>query len=337
MAGGSEMDGSDHLIALRDGGFTHHPVEVVAIDTLTASYSPRLAGEDADHAQALAGVQESLPPILVHRETLTVIDGMHRLRAAQICGRSHIEVRFFDGDAKDAVLLAVALNTAQGMALSPADRAVAAARILVAHPTWSDRAVAAVAGLSAGKVSQIRASTVEEELRSQPRVGRDGRSRPVNPAQGRQLAYELMQADPGASLRQIARQAGIAPGTVSDVRDRMRRGVDPVSTGHQELAEPDRLWRRPSPAPRRPPTPPRPPEELRTLSNALRSDPSLRSSELGRLLLRLFETCAVVEQERQKIVIRVPAHCKGPMSELIHGYAEIWRSFAEELQAEGPP
>src|SRR5262249_49349833 len=67
---------------------------VVAVSVLRAGETPRLAGEDPEHVRALAECEEELPPILVDRSTMRVIDGAHRLQAARLRGAELIEVRF---------------------------------------------------------------------------------------------------------------------------------------------------------------------------------------------------------------------------------------------------
>ncbi len=71
------------------------PVELVAVNSLLPADSPRLAGEDTDHIHTLAESVGDLPPIIVHRSTMRVIDGMHRLRAASMRGSVYISVRFY--------------------------------------------------------------------------------------------------------------------------------------------------------------------------------------------------------------------------------------------------
>ena len=60
---------------------------VVPVELLRHADSPRLDGESPDHIRTLAESGSDLPPILVHRETMRVIDGMHRLRAAILNGQ----------------------------------------------------------------------------------------------------------------------------------------------------------------------------------------------------------------------------------------------------------
>ncbi|MEV6975323.1 ParB N-terminal domain-containing protein [Kitasatospora sp. NPDC093806] len=201
--------------------------------------SPRSAGEDLRHTQLLAQSGAVLPPIIVHRPSMRVVDGTHRLRAAIARGEELIRARFFDGPRRDAFLLAVRENTAHGLPLSLADRAAAATRIIRSHGHWSDRAIAETAGLSASTVREIRRATLDTAEQPAVRLGRDGRTRPLNSSQGRVLAGRLMAEMPTASLRQIARLAGISPGTVRDVRARLGRGEDPVPAALRRTGEPE--------------------------------------------------------------------------------------------------
>ncbi|MEV4256382.1 helix-turn-helix domain-containing protein, partial [Spirillospora sp. NPDC049652] len=193
-------------------------VEIAALSTRD---SPRVLGEDPDHVEALAAVQDELPPILVHRATMNVIDGMHRLRAARLRGDDRIPVRFFDGDAADAFVVAVQHNIAHGLPLSLADRKSAAERIIASHPQWSDRRIASATGIAPGTVAEIRRRT---RGTADVRIGQDGRARPVNGVEGRRQAAELIRKEPGLSLRQVARAVGISPETVRDVRNRLNQG-----------------------------------------------------------------------------------------------------------------
>ncbi|GAP52722.1 ParB N-terminal domain-containing protein [Streptomyces azureus] len=321
---------SERLLALKDA-LGEAPVERVRLADLTASFTPRSGGVDGEWALALAHLESELPPIVVHRPTLSVIDGLHRLRAARLKGRTHIAARFFDGSRQDAALLAVAMNVAQGRPLSQGDRVAAAERIVAARPQWSDRAIAVVAGLSAKKVSELRAR-MEGLPRCERRVGLDGRARPLSTVQGRELAGELLRADPTASLRTIARRAGISPATVADVRDRLLRGDDPVPPRQRGLAvggRGAREGREPGGRDREEET--RSAEELITLFEALRRDPSLRLNEMGRSMLRMLDACALLARDRGRIIANLPPHCTEQLAELMRGYAELCQEFAGEL------
>jgi ParB-like chromosome segregation protein Spo0J len=324
---------ADYVLALRDKSLHDTPVVLVQLDELHVVSTPRTGGLDSDYIGTLAEVESELPPILVHRPTMRVIDGVHRFRAAQANGRTCIMVRYFDGDAGDADLLAVALNVSHGRPLSTEDRVSAAERIFTTHPQWSDRAVAAVAGLSARKVSEIRQNMVGALLHSDRRIGLDGRSRPVDSTHGRELAGRLIKENPTASLRAIARQAGISPATVADVRSRVMRGDDPVPARRGRHAAAQRTAYQPadrSSAQRSDST--RSLAELGAVFDTLRRDPSMRLNEMGRHMLRMLDAAGLVAQDRQRFVECVPTHCKLQMSELVHGYAQIWEQFARDLK-----
>ncbi len=137
--------------ALRDSG-----VEVVPCASLKAADSPRLDGENLDHMIVLAEGCVRWPPIVVHRHTMRVIDGMHRLRAAQLRGDQTVEVRFFDGGADEAFIAAVHSIIAHGLPLTLADRKAAAQRILGCRSHRSDRSIAQLNDFAAGMVAAVR-------------------------------------------------------------------------------------------------------------------------------------------------------------------------------------
>jgi hypothetical protein len=62
----------------------------------------------------LAECYTELPPILVQRGSMQVIDGMHRLRVAPRRGEDTVRVQFFHGSVTAAFIAAVRLNAAHG-------------------------------------------------------------------------------------------------------------------------------------------------------------------------------------------------------------------------------
>jgi ParB-like chromosome segregation protein Spo0J len=276
----------------------------------------------------LAESEEPLPPILVHRATGRVIDGMHRLGAAQLRGQQTIDVRYFDGTAEEAFVVAVRSNVSHGLPLSLADREAAAARIIVSHPHWSDRSIAAATGLATRNVAAIRRSTGEAAAQA-VRIGRDGRARPVDSADGRRLASRLIADHPEASLREVARAAGISPTTARDVRQRMDRGDDPVPTKRRGGKAQDTEG---------------PASGARTggqrfvlkdpaavLQN-LTKDPSLRFTESGRALLRWLLKRAIGPEEWQEMAAATPLHCAYVVAALAREHAAGWLEFAKVLE-----
>jgi hypothetical protein len=315
------------------------PAELVPVGVLRLGESPRTGGMSAEHVRALAKMDRRLPPIIVHRRTMRVIDGVHRLRAAELADCRHIEARFFDGDEDDAFVLAVEANTANGLPLSLADRKAAAARIIVTHPTRSDRWIALVSGLAATTVGAVRKCSSVEDTRSNTRLGQDGRLRPLDSSEGRRLAGELMRANPDRSLRDIARAVGIAPSTVLDVRNRLSCGEDPVPARREGAAKANqRDTGSPSSSRRQVTARPEPELDSAAIMRTLRKDPSLRFSEAGRALLRWLDTHTLAGQAEAPPMVGTPAHCLGTIAALARHNARFWARFAElvdDLEQDG--
>nr|ADU56074.1 hypothetical protein CA37-51 [uncultured organism CA37] len=287
--------------------------------------SPRQTGEDAEHTELLAKVEERLPPIIVHRPTMRVIDGSHRVSAARLRGDRSIEVRFFEGTEQEAFVLAVEMNVAHGLPLSLGDRTRAAERILASYPSWSNRAIASATALGARTVGNIRrrleAAAQAQEV--QARTGRDGRVRPLDGAQGRLRAFALLRERPEASLREIAREVGVSPSTVLDVRRRVEQGADPVPDARRRTDPPGGYpgadTRRGAP-------------RLASILDGLQRDPSLRLTESGRTLLRWIHSRAIRSDERASIVETVPPHCAYLVADIARACAGEWTKLAGELE-----
>ncbi|WSW80304.1 ParB/RepB/Spo0J family partition protein [Streptomyces sp. NBC_00996] len=304
--------------------------------------SPRTSGADIGHARALAELDTPLPPVVVHRDTMRVLDGVHRIQAAVLRGQSDVEVRYFDGSEDEAFILAVQLNSAHGKPLSFAERTAAAQRIIAAHPDWSDRRIAAVACMAPKTVAAIRERSTEDGARlnteSGTRIGADGRERPVNPAERRLRAGELLARSPNAPLRRIAQQAGVSLATASDVRRRVLQGQDVLpprlrrngaeTDGRRSGAGPPESGQRPcsgSPEPSFP-------EAAPAVLEGLQRDPSVRHSVSGRLLLRLLGAHPSGPAEWQRLVRGIPSHRAAPVARVARGYAEAWLQIARILE-----
>ncbi|MFK8850960.1 ParB/RepB/Spo0J family partition protein [Streptomyces sp. Ac-502] len=310
-----------------------HTVVDVEISALSVSDSPRTSGENQEHIELLAVADAPLPPIIVHRGTLRVIDGAHRLRAAERRGWSTIPVRFFDGDDADAFVLAVESNTGHGLPLTKAERKRAAERIIASHPIWSNRMIASIAGVAPATVAKVRRRMPGGASAERGRVGQDGRFRPLDGAQGRRLAAELIAADPDLSLRQIAQRTGISPETARDVRNRISRGEEPL------LAARGKRGGQPERGPGRPPGPRpafggsatrtrMPVADRRRVLDRLKGDPALRYSDTGRTLLRLLGIHTVSPEEWEKITDGLPQGHRRTVAQLARAYADNWSELA---------
>lgn len=310
--------------AAQDTATTVGRVVTLAICELAGIDSPRLDGVDQDYVNTLARLSiDRLPPIVVHHDSMRVIDGAHRLAAAQLNGRDSIDARLFQGSTEEAFRLSVRLNLAHGLPLPVADRRIAAERILQAQPHLSDRAVAAATGLAAGTVADIRlALGPRSEVHA--RIGQDGRSRPLNTAEGRERAGLVIAENPHASLRQIARAAGISVGTARDVRSRVLAGQDPVP--HQQRhAGPSAAGGHDAPST----------ADVLDLFRVLSRDPTLRYTEQGRSLLRWIERRMLVTAQWLTVPALVPPHCAGTVADIARACAASWSDLADQLDVGG--
>jgi ParB-like chromosome segregation protein Spo0J len=327
---------SDDTPQSQDGTPALSRVELTPVEGLRPSRILRTAGEDTPHLRRLAE-SGTFPPIAVHRPTMRIVDGMHRLRAAMLRGDKFIHARFAGGSLEDAFVLAVQLNGAHGLPLSQADRTAAARRILGSHPHWSDRRIATIAGISPSTVGSLRSRSTSRNAQSNARAGRDGRVRPLDAARGRRRASEYIVDNPDASLRTIASVAGIALATARDVRERLRRGENPVppKLRASEMRRGIDSPLEPNDAPG-PQAPPHPAAATRTTGRpdmpSLRKDPSLRLTESGRSLLSLLSGQQLGEERWHWLAQGVPPHRAADVALFARQCGERWLRFAQEVE-----
>ncbi|MCI3240065.1 ParB/RepB/Spo0J family partition protein [Streptomyces spinosisporus] len=342
------------------GGRLSEIIEV-PISRIVVAGSLRTGGEDPQHINALAEVCSELPPIVIHRKTMTVIDGVHRLRAVENSGATHISAVLFNGDEREAFVLAVKLNSNHGLPLSLADRKAAALHMLADFPQWSNRRLAGVVGLSDKTVAALRRrSGAELPHPTAMRVGRDGVAYPLTAAEGRSRAQVYLAAHPDASAREVARAAGISLTTAKDARKQARalpaQPPPTVRPACEPACEPARQSEAGHPA-TEPDSGPmlddasaardggagRPAivkrsrahpacTDLSLAVRRLRADPSLRFTEVGRKLLRTLDpTAATQPHDWAAMANSLPMHCAPLIAELARHHAESWQLLAESL------
>jgi hypothetical protein len=304
-------------------------VVMVPVTDLLASDSPRTGGDDLAHVRNLAESATELPPIIVHRATMQVIDGMHRLRAVIMRGGDRIAARFFDGSAEEAFVVAVHQNAVHGLPLSNADRTAAAGRILRSHPQWSDRRIAEIAGLSDKTVGTIRRRLLVDV--PDQRIGRDGTARPVSARAGRLRAGELLARHPDAPLREVAAQAGIALSTARDVRRRLSAGEGPIPPKGQRGTKP-----RPPAAGQEAPPVSVPVQtghgDVLPALRELARDPALRATVEGRAVLRLLSLHTQTADHWERLIVRLPPHSRTAVARLARYCARTWDAVARRLE-----
>lgn len=285
-------------------------VEAVLVESLVAGDKVRLKGVDKDHVRLLAESEGPLPPILVHRRTMRVIDGMHRLSAARVQGRRTIDVRFFEGDEEAMFIEAVQANISHGLPLTLADRRAAASRIVRTHAKWSDRMIAGMVGLSPKTVGAVRARLTEEFPQSRLRVGKDGRTR------------RLPVRDAEREISSTSDAGGTKTDAASGVTDDPHRAPQlvPRPLGPGRVTRLDIARDQGSGA-----------DRYRTMFHTLRQDPSMRMTETGRFLLRLLNLHLVQAPAWNQLLANVPPHRLESVVDLAEECARMWLELAERL------
>lgn len=298
---------------------SHETGEAVAVrlSVLNGAVFTRTDGVNEAHARLLAESSVDLPPILLQRSTMRIIDGMHRVYAARLRACDEVPGILLDLDDDEAFLRAVAANVTHGLPLSLADRRASATRIITRYPEWSDRRVAKAAGLS-GKTVGVLRRECGHAADPVARTGQDGRVRPTSTAVARQTAGELLTARPDASLREIAEATGLSPTTVRDVRHRLQQNRLP--------AAPPRGWRGQSQ--RRSAAHRVDVVDFGRILHGLTIDPSIRYTEVGRTVLRWLRQQPIFEGH-EDIMMALPAHCLPLVAQISRQYAARWNDLAE--------
>jgi len=196
----------------------------VAIDSLDVG--GRLRPADASHVRILADVLDETPPVLVLLEGRRVLDGFMRLDAARSLGRTEVAVQWLTGDEARAWEQAIRANASHGLPFTARQRREAALRLLDLAPNWSDRRIAAGAGVDPRSVGRWRKHLVRrageemQHLRTEERVGRDGRrhvsSRDLEAR--RDVVRALLRGNAGLSDRETGRRAGLSAAAVRRLR-----------------------------------------------------------------------------------------------------------------------
>ncbi len=325
------------------------PVEMVSINSIEIGFTPRTdTHRNIEHIRLLAQSDTPFPPVIVHRATMRLIDGVHRLEATRLLKRDSIAARFFDGTDADAYALAVHANVAHGLPLSLAERKAAAVRLMDLHPQWSDRLIARTTGLSHHTVGAERRRVTGHDAQLHSRLGADGKLRPAIDAEGRRAAAEIVRDNPNASLRQVSRLVGVSPGTVRNIRDRLKHDEDPApvrNTGSRaESGEsgrdqaPDHTPARDDLGSRSAVSMPDPGSAIATsiqliILQNLQNDPALRFSDRGRLLLRSVAAAINEIGVCDQALMESPSHCHVSLARLARANAQAWTDMAQRLEA----
>jgi hypothetical protein len=141
---------------------------------------------------------------------------------------------------------------------------------------------------------------------------------------------ELLEQMPSASLRAIARAAGVSPGTVRNVRDRLTRGDfrGSPTTGNDN----DALSRSAHGQQSTTGVVADKPVDATALLAILSRDPALRMNESGRELLRWLHARTVRFDDSAMIATSVPDHCLSHFIDLARHCSGTWADIAHDLQ-----
>ncbi|MFI5776950.1 ParB/RepB/Spo0J family partition protein [Nocardia sp. NPDC051570] len=288
-------------------------VTEVPIGAIVGDLSPRVSGENTAHTRLLAELGEVLPPILVHKPSMHVIDGVHRLKAVISRGEETVRVQYFDGTNEDAFLLSVQLNTGHGLPLSLGDRRAAARRILMFHPEWSDRRIGQIAGLDHKTVGAIRRNSDGELPQLTSREGRDGRVRRSKPqVPGRNAETDGQpKVNLPAVIPRLTSINGDATESADTAIDRPRPGGEAglLHGGCDRRVGFDREFS----------------------LKRLRADPSLRFNDSGRALIRWLEASPRTAEESIAIADRAPSHCLDLLMSIANQNLENWSRISDRL------
>ena len=158
----------------------------------------------------------------------SVVDGQHRVAAAELPGLAAVAGGWFDGSPEDAFVEFVRCNVGHGLALAWSERRVGGhAGSCVTHPERSDRGVASVCG----RLAQDR----RPGLRARPRTRerrRDGPARDVSAATGAQRPLDprgCVPASPRSSSAGRTRRCGRSPAPSGFARDGAQRAREAPS------------------------------------------------------------------------------------------------------------
>ncbi|MFI1683039.1 MULTISPECIES: ParB/RepB/Spo0J family partition protein [unclassified Streptomyces] len=324
------------------------PAQELPVHALSPGLHLRQGGINTAYLQLLveASGRTELPPVLVQKDGWRIIDGLHRLEAAKLCGDHSIKARLVECTDAEALVLAMKANSSHGLPLSRADRIAGAERVLLAHPEWSDRAIASVTGLSAKTIAVLRERSACATPPGGQRLGLDGKLRSVGAGEGRRRAAAYIHAHPEATLREVARETEVSLGTVHDVSARLRRGVSPERNGlrapgaHLTLHPADRPADTPPtahPAPRpdrhAPPQAAEAAPAWETVAAKVAGDPCIRYTAGGKEFLQWMALHAGDPDGWRELVNAVPAHWVGVIAPIAESVGREWSQFAERLRS----
>ena len=125
---------------------------------------------------------------------------------------------------------------------------------------------------------------------------------PLSLADRKTAARRILREQVAWSNRAIASVAGLSPKTVAALRE---------ETGQPAAASQRAVTDRPD-----------------ALLRSLRSDPSLRLNQSGRLLLSILAVAGMDPPTQERLIVDLPDHCVDFVAELAEASVQAWKEFA---------
>jgi ParB-like chromosome segregation protein Spo0J len=210
---------------------TRIPLAQLALYTGTqvrAALNPEVV---ASYAEAMHRGDE-FPPVMLVDDGVTryLVDGFHRLKAAEFAGATDLPANIITGTREDALWYALGANRANGERLTEADKTHAVTLALRAWPERMQREIAEQIGCSESLVSKVKLELSEQAGEPVLLVGRA-----LQLAQRQAAVREMITA--GASTLAIRQQTRAHPTFIAEQRRQLRQE-------HGEAARPTHEQRR---------------------------------------------------------------------------------------------
>jgi len=185
---------------------------------LDRALNPRRQAVDPEVVEHYATIFKEViwPPILVHRGTNKLLDGWHRVEAAQRAGVYALPVIWVDAKDEELFALAVKANLAHGLRLSREERYQAIARLQ--REAWTAERIAEVLGCSIGMIDRTEQA---EDLRIKYKVAsHPGAALPI------ETLVEVTKLDPEwhDDIVELACELEAAPGDVRRTVRALKKG-----------------------------------------------------------------------------------------------------------------
>lgn len=233
MSTGTLGAGPETPLPEEDPRFAQSADPVPSRVSLTAlSGGPWARQTDPAHVRRLVEQLDDSPPITVTPAGV-VIDGMHRVAAAQRLGRPSLLAITLDLSEADCWVTAARANTPSSRPWSARHRRAAVTALLELTPDRSNRSIAQAVGVSEKTVRRLRAcstAALPQSNASQApggRKGRDGRVRPARAGDAAAAVRAELRPEDTRSGEEVARAAGVSPSTVARVRREVARNRAP--------------------------------------------------------------------------------------------------------------